>query len=67
VTVFAVDKSNKIEERQVQTGIETPNLVEVVSGLDENDLVVVGNRSQLRAGTTIQPKLVSSGLTGGGT
>ncbi|MGA8014245.1 MAG: efflux RND transporter periplasmic adaptor subunit [Candidatus Acidiferrales bacterium] len=67
VTVFAVDKSNKIEERQVQTGIETPNLVEVVSGLDENDLVVVGNRSQLRTGTTIQPKLVSSGLTGGGT
>ncbi len=66
VTVFAVDKNNKIEERQVQTGIETPDLVEVVSGLNENDLVVVGNRSQLRTGTTIQPKLVSNGLTSGG-
>ena len=66
VTVLAVDKSNKIEERQVQTGIETPDLVEVVSGLDENDLVVVGNRSQLRPGTRIQPKQISNGLTGGG-
>ncbi len=66
VTVLAVDKNNKIQERQVQTGIETPDLVEVISGLDENDLVVVGNRSQLRTGTAIQPKLVSSGLTGGG-
>ena len=38
MTVFAVDKGNKIEERQVQTGIETPNSVEVVSGLDETTL-----------------------------
>jgi RND family efflux transporter MFP subunit len=66
VTVFAVDRNNQIQERQVQLGIETPDQVEVVSGLEENDLVVVSNRSQLRAGLTIQPKLVSNGLTGGG-
>lgn len=66
VTVFAIDRNNRIQERQVQLGIETPDQVEVLSGLDENDLVVVGNHSQLRVGSTIQPKLISNGLTGGG-
>src|SRR6202030_4274353 len=59
VTVDLVGAGNKIQEREVHLGIETPDQVEVVSGLDENDLVVVGNRSQLRAGATVQPKLTS--------
>ncbi len=66
VTVFAVDRNNKIQERQVQLGIETPDEVEIISGLHENDLVVVGNRSQLRPGALVQPKLASAGLTVGG-
>jgi len=66
VTVFLVDNSNKVQERQIQLGIETPDYAEVLSGLDENDLVVVGSRSQLRPGTTISPKLVSNVLTNGG-
>jgi RND family efflux transporter MFP subunit len=66
VTVFAVDSDNKIQERQVQVGIETPDAAEIISGLNENNLVVVGNRSQLRPGALVQPKLVSAGLTGGG-
>jgi RND family efflux transporter MFP subunit len=65
VTVFLVDKDKKIQERQVQVGIEMPDQVEILSGLDENDLVVIGNRSQLRTGMAIQPKLISSGSTGG--
>jgi len=66
VTVFLVDKNNKIQERPVQLGIETPDQVEVVSGLDQDDLVVVGNRSQLRPGMTIVPKLISAASTSGG-
>ena len=66
VTVFLVGKDNKLQERQVQLGIETPNQVEVVSGLAENDLVVVGDRSQLREGMAIQPKLISGGMGSGG-
>ncbi len=66
VTVLLVDKANRIQERQIQVGIETPDQAEVLFGLDENDLVVVGNRSQLRTGSTIQPKLISRGMTGGG-
>ena len=65
-SVFLVDKENQIQERQVQLGIETPDQVEIRSGLSENDLVVVGNRSQLRTGMTVQPKIVSNALTSGG-
>ena len=65
-TVLMVNKQNQVQERPVQLGIETPDQVEVLSGLDQNDLVVVGNRSQLRPGMTVQPKLVSNGLTSGG-
>ncbi len=66
VLVFVVDKNNTIQERQVQLGIETPDDAEVLSGLAEGDLVVVGDRSQLRSGMTVQPKVVSVGMTGGG-
>jgi RND family efflux transporter MFP subunit len=65
ITVFFVDEDNKIQERQVQVGIEMPDQVEILSGLDESDLVVVGNRSQLRPGIAIQPKLISNATTGG--
>ena len=66
VTVLLVGGNNKLQERQVQLGIETPDQVEVVSGLAENDLVVVGDRSQLREGMAIQPKLISNAMTDGG-
>jgi RND family efflux transporter MFP subunit len=65
-TVFTVDKDNKIQERPVQLGIETPNQVEILSGLSEGEMVVVGNRSQLRPGLTIQPKVTSELPIGGG-
>ncbi len=65
-TVLLVTKENHLQERQVQLGIETSDQVEVLSGLNENDLVVVGNRSQLRVGMAVQPKLISNALTSGG-
>jgi RND family efflux transporter MFP subunit len=66
VTVFLVGKDNKIEERQVKLGIETPDKAEILSGLNQDDLVVIGNRSQLRAGMAIEPKLISALSAGGG-
>lgn len=66
VTVFLVGKDNKIEERQVKLGIETPDKAEIVSGLNQDDLVVIGNRSQLRSGMAIEPKLISAPTAGGG-
>ena len=65
-SVFVVNKENQVQEQQVQLGIETSDQAEVISGLNENDLVVVGNRSQLRPGMTVRPKLISSAMTSGG-
>jgi RND family efflux transporter MFP subunit len=65
-TVYVVGKNNRIDERQVQLGIETPDQVEVLSGLDENDLVVVGNRSQITIGIMVQPTLITNSSTGSG-
>jgi RND family efflux transporter MFP subunit len=66
VTVLLIDKQNKLEERSIKTGIETSDQVEILSGLQEGDLVVVGNRSQLQPGMAVQPKIISSAQTSGG-
>lgn len=57
-SVLCVTGQNKIEERQIVIGLETPERVEILSGLNDNEMVVVGGRSQLRAGQTVAPKLV---------
>jgi RND family efflux transporter MFP subunit len=58
-TVFVVGDSNKIEIRPVVTGIETPDDVEIVSGVKEGELVVTGDTSGLKAGQQVAPKIVS--------
>jgi len=57
-TVDVVDASNKIEVRPIVTGIQTPTDAEVVSGLQEGDQVVVSDRSSLKAGEMVKPKMV---------
>jgi RND family efflux transporter MFP subunit len=56
-TVDVADQNDTVEQRQVRLGIESPDRAEVLSGLKENDLVIVGDRSQLRPGSKVQPKL----------
>jgi len=63
-----VNSRNILEERHLKLGLEDSAGVEVLSGLSEGDLVVIGNRSQFRAGQKVQPKKVntqSSSATGG--
>jgi RND family efflux transporter MFP subunit len=55
-TVLLVTAKNTIEERKVKLGIQGKARVEVVSGLNESDRVVIGNRSQYRIGEKVQPK-----------
>ena len=64
-TVYAVNRENQIEEKSVVTGIETPRQVEILSGLNEGDLVVVGGRGQIQPGQTVQPKVVEEPTAGG--
>lgn len=65
--VLAVNAQNKIEERHIRLGVEDNERVEVLSGLSENDRVIVGNRSQFQAGEIVQPKEIptQAAKTGG--
>ncbi len=66
-TVLAVNSHNIIEERHIKLGLEDSARVEVLSGLADQDRVVIGNRSQFRNGQKVQPKAVSaSGSNEGG-
>jgi RND family efflux transporter MFP subunit len=57
-TVYLVNKEQEIEERPVMTGLETPDRYEVLSGLEEGDLVMIGNRSQVKPGQKVDAKLL---------
>jgi RND family efflux transporter MFP subunit len=56
-TVDVVDSSNKIVIRPVVVGIQTDTDAEILSGLREGDMVVVSDRSSLRAGEEVRPKM----------
>jgi len=60
--VYVVNQDNQVEERSVKLGLETPDKYEVLSGLREGDLVVIGNRSKLQVGQKVQPKLLQLSL-----
>lgn len=55
-TVMIVNAGMTLELREIILGMETPESVEVLSGLSVGDLVVVGNLSQLRPGQSVTPK-----------
>ena len=56
--VFIVTSKNEIEEREVTLGLETSDKYEVLSGLNEGDMVVVGDHSELWEGRKVNPKPV---------
>lgn len=58
IRVDVVTASNNIEIRQVTIGIQTATDAEILSGLKEGDMVVVSDRSSLKAGQSILPKPV---------
>lgn len=59
-SVYRVTAEGKLELRPVTLGIETASRVEVVSGLEPGDLVVVGQKTQLQPGEKVKPKLLAS-------
>ena len=62
--VMVVTHNNRIEPRRIQLGLETANRVEVRSGLNEGDLVVIGSRSALQLGEEVRPKVTTIGGEG---
>lgn len=59
-SVMIVAADNRLEERPVKLGLETARRVEILSGLADGDLVLVGSRSQFRPGQTVQPKILTA-------
>jgi hypothetical protein len=58
--VYLVNDQRQIEVRPVTLGLETPTSREVLAGLKEGDLVLVGSRSQVNPGQTVESKLINS-------
>jgi RND family efflux transporter MFP subunit len=56
-SVFAVGKDGTLEDRKVQVGIELAGKAEITSGVNQGDLVVIGNRGQLKPGQRVETKL----------
>jgi RND family efflux transporter MFP subunit len=63
-TVLVLDDHNRIEERLVKLGVEGANEIEVVSGLNPNDRVVIGSRGEFRTGDVVTPKVIAMGREG---
>jgi RND family efflux transporter MFP subunit len=56
-TVLMVDSQNHVEEREIHTGIEGSNRIQVLSGLNEGDRVIVGNLGEYRNGQRVDPQV----------
>ena len=68
-SVLMVDAQNRVQLRQIQTGLEDPDRVEVLAGLKEGDRVIVGNFGAFQPGQVVAPRMtkvaaVSSGAGG---
>jgi len=57
-TVFLVDANNTLQERTIATGLQTANDIEIVSGLNLGDRVVISDRSGLKSGARVKPQEV---------
>lgn len=60
-TVFVLNQANELEERPVTLGLETADRLEIVNGVNENDMVMLGSRAQVKTGQKVQPKLTELG------
>jgi RND family efflux transporter MFP subunit len=56
--VYTVDNAGVIRIVPVQLGVEDPLRAEIVSGLQESDLVITGRRAGLNAGDRVTPKIL---------
>jgi hypothetical protein len=59
-TIYVVNSAAEIENRTVKLGMRTPTEVEVESGVQEGEQVVVSDRSSLKAGQRVQPTVVEN-------
>jgi RND family efflux transporter MFP subunit len=56
-SVLLVNAKDEVEEREIHTGIEGSDRIQVVSGLNPGDRVIVGNLGAYRPGQHVDPKI----------
>lgn len=59
ITVFVVNKSGELEDREVQIGVETSSDAEILSGVSEGEQVVMSDRSGLKPGQKVRTQQVA--------
>lgn len=57
-TLFVVDSQDRIEDCPVTLGLQTANDVEVLSGVEEGQRIVISDRSALKPGEAVRPQSV---------
>ena len=55
--LFLVDGDSKVQTRRVRTGIQSPQYVQILSGVNAGDIVITGRRADLKDGQKVQPLL----------
>lgn len=58
-SVLVVGGDNRIDKRDVTTGIESTTDIEILSGLHDSERVVFGEQSQYKPGQLVNPKVVT--------
>jgi len=55
-SVFLVGDDDRVQDRPVTLGIQTPNYAEVLSGLRAGEQIVISDRTALKAGQKVKPQ-----------
>jgi len=55
--VMMITPNNRVEVRKLGVGMETADKVEVTSGLNDGDMVVIAGRARLQPGQEVKPKV----------
>jgi len=58
-TVFVVAPNGELEDRTVQTGLQTASDAEITSGLNEGERVVIGDHAGLKAGQKVHAQEIA--------
>ena len=57
-SVLLVKSDNRLEKRSVKLGLQSTTHFEVLSGLQQDDVVIFGEQGQFKAGELVKPKLI---------
>jgi RND family efflux transporter MFP subunit len=63
--VVVVGRDGTVDERPVTIGLEDSDRIEITGGVAAGDLVVVGNRAQLKPKMVVTPKVLAAAAEGG--